>query len=154
MVAVFSLSCATKYDPKSNKAVLNDMTGEIVWNKEKYNMSFWSLQYEADKMFLDDKKTQKIIKESNDISSKSLKYLFGGTGLAILYLLINREDDRNTRELVYYSIFAGVGFAPYIYLQLNREKMVKEGIDNYNERNNFTLTPKNLPLGIKYSIAF
>ncbi|MCT4642733.1 MAG: hypothetical protein N4A33_10610 [Bacteriovoracaceae bacterium] len=154
IILILLSSCATKYDPNSKKAVYNNMTGEIIWNKEKHNMSFFDQQYDADKVFLDDKKTQNLIKESNMMSKKANTYLWGGLGLAILYLLNSKNHSESTRNTIYYGIFTGVGLVPSIYIQTNRESKIKEGIKDYNQRKGYSFNSNSIPLGVKYSFKF
>lgn len=154
LISALVTSCATKLNSKTNKAIYRSSTDEIIWKQKRYTIDWLTLQYDAKAMFLDDRKTQKAIMQANEMSTRSLQYLWGGLGLAILYLYTNTIDNENERKLIYYSIFTGVGLIPYLYVHSKRSDMLKNEIDHYNQRNGYVTRFNTIPIGLKYSSKF
>lgn len=164
LIFLLIAGCAqTKVEPGSKKAVYHKRTGDVVWNGKVFESHWWSGSYEVDKMFLDDKEAQRKMRESERLLERGEHWLFGSTAAAIGYLFFLTPDrtSENSSQITttYYGIF-GVGLVANFYYLHRRRKVVKEAVEEYNERHNYVLSPyiqqfnEQSSLGLAFAASF
>lgn len=158
LVSSFILtSCATKLNPESDKAFLDQGNENIVWNQEIFEPSFFTRSYEVDQMFLDDEEAQNSLKEVNKTARTAGTTYWSLLGGAILYSLSVDRSDRN--DTVYYGLLIGA-VASSVYLHGKKNEKTIDLIDKYNKKKNYVIFPSiyktedNGNLSLNFAIAY
>lgn len=132
-------SCATVVDPHSKKATVNSWNGDVVWNGEIHQKSFWGRQYEAEKMFTDDKESQELIIKANKNAKISNILIWAGLIGALGYGVDNISNNTYDSS-TYWTIFLA-GYIPGVIFEVIAQNKVTRAVEGYNKRKGLVLGP-------------
>jgi len=157
VLVIFTSCSSVQNDPTSNIAHFNGLTRKIIANKRVHEPNPISMQYNVKEVFPEDKIAQKELEAVNGTNMKSSLFLWGGLGVALTYLIVNRDDYK---ESTYWGLFAA-GYIPGIVLGEMARSKTHQIIYDHNVRNSkVTFSPiinrreDQTNYGLAYSLRF
>lgn len=138
LTLIFLSSCATKLDPNSDKAFLDNLNQNVVWNQKIFKPSIFDRTYEVEKMFEDDEEAKQSFSEVNKIAKTEALVSWSFIGAGITYLLATNTENRSLP--VYYG-FLAASIIGGEYFRYQKTKKIDQTLKKYNKKKNYVIYP-------------